>query len=65
MTEDSTQAVRAAAAALQEIALPEAEAAALLPAVARNVAAVARLAPRIAFEDEPALYADAMQRAKG
>ena len=65
MNEDKEQALRIAAAALQDIALSEAETAMLLPAVMRNAAAVGRLAPRIAFEDEPALYAGVMERAKG
>ena len=65
MNEDKEQALRIAAAALQDTALPESETAALLPAVIRNAAAVGRLAPRIAFEDEPALYAGVMERARG
>ena len=70
MNEDKGQAVRVGAPALpcvdlQGIELQDGELEAILSAVERNAAAVARLAPRIAFEDEPSLYVTLLERVKG
>jgi hypothetical protein len=65
MKEDTGWAVRAGAPALQDIELPDGELEAILAAVERNAAAVSRLAPRIAFEDEPSLYVAVLERVKG
>ena len=65
MTEDTRRTPRARASVPLEIEVAEAELEQILPLVRRNMAVVSRLAPRIAFEDEPALYARVMETAKG
>lgn len=65
MNEDLRQAIRTSATTLQAIDLAENDLAAVLPAVERNAATVSRLASRVAFEDEPMLYANVIERAKG
>lgn len=65
MKDDLRQAMRTSTAALQSIEPTDQDLAAVLPAVARNASLVGRLAPRIAFDDEPSIYARVMERAKG
>jgi hypothetical protein len=62
---DLRHAIRTSTTALQSVDLADDDIAAVLPAVARNASMIARLAPRIAFDDEPSIYARVMERAKG
>ncbi len=63
--DDLRQAMRTSITALQSIDPADDDLALVLPAVAKNASVVGRLASRIAFEDEPSVYAVVMERAKG
>ena len=65
MNEDLKHSIRFSTSSLQSVDLADEDIDVVLPAVERNAALVAGLAPRVAFEDEPSLYTDVMQSAKG
>jgi len=65
MNDESRHSLHASARALQEIELGSEDVEVMLPTVSKSLTAVSKLAPRIAFEDEPALYAPFMERVKG
>jgi hypothetical protein len=65
MTEDPGSTAHAGATVPQDVGVPEAEQEQILAVAKRNAALVSRLAPRVAFEDEPSRYADVIERARG
>jgi hypothetical protein len=65
MTEDTGRSVHANAMNMQDIEVPDAEQEQIFAIAKQNADRVSRLAIRIAFEDEPSLYADAIEKARG
>jgi hypothetical protein len=50
---------------LQDVDVPDAEQEQIFAVAKRNAALVSRLAIRVAFEDEPSLYAGVIEKARG
>jgi hypothetical protein len=65
MTEDTGRSVHASAMGLQDVEVPDAEQEQIFAVAKRNAALVSRLATRVAFEDEPSLYADVIEKVRG
>lgn len=65
MTEGTEQSVHASAADIQDVELPDAEQEQIFAVAKQNAAWVSRLAIRIAFEDEPSLYAGVIEKVRG
>jgi len=65
MNDDTRHTLHASARVLQDIELGPEDVEVMLPTVSKGLMAVSKLAPRIAFEDEPALYVPFIERAKG
>jgi hypothetical protein len=65
MTEARGRSADTSGTGLQDVEVPNAEQEQLFAVAMRNAALVSQLATRVAFEDEPSLYADVIEKARG